>query len=397
MKRNLLGSIIISCLCIVFFLLSQNQLASPWIKLALDEEMNEILVSSIQQSRALATLDPSNEAAYKDHFEKSQALLAHLEVMQANRKKVNMRYNLSLLLVFASLLAVLFFYHLFERRIMERRLSRLGENLQKLAVGDADLSPPTQDKDLIGRIDLMIHKTAGAMSHHRQRLKYLENLESWQESSRRIAHEIRTPLTTIRLEVKKLIKSVYKRLEDEPAFLQEGERSIQEELDQLSRFTDQYTSFAKIGKPKLKDANLRAYLQEFTELYAQAWPGVRLELAPSEEKQVALDRRLIRQVLVNLCNNSAKALEGHEGIVRFSIAEELETITLTVQDTGPGVDPAMKGRLFDPYITSGPGEGLGLGLAISKKIMLDHGGDLELQDSTGASFMLSFKKGESTP
>ncbi len=101
--------------------------------------------------------------------------------------------------------------------------------------------------------------------------------------------------------------------------------------------------------------------------------------------------------MVNLCNNSAKALEGHEGIVRFSIAEGLETINLTVQDTGPGVDPAMKGRLFDPYITSGPGEGLGLGLAISKKIMLDHGGDLELQDGSGASFMLSFKKGESTP
>jgi signal transduction histidine kinase len=104
---------------------------------------------------------------------------------------------------------------------------------------------------------------------------------------------------------------------------------------------------------------------------------------------------MVRQVLVNLCDNSALALGASSGDVTFSLGSEGEWTVLTVADDGPGVPPAIQPRLFEPYVTSRRvGEGMGLGLAISRKILLDHGGDLELlaEREHGAVFRLLFPR-----
>ena len=101
---------------------------------------------------------------------------------------------------------------------------------------------------------------------------------------------------------------------------------------------------------------------------------------------------MLRQVLVNLAGNSALAFAESGGTVELRFGRDGERWQVDVADDGPGVDPAIRPRLFEPYTTTrGIGEGMGLGLAISKKIMLDHGGDLDLVDSAaGATFRLTF-------
>jgi len=185
----------------------------------------------------------------------------------------------------------------------------------------------------------------------------------------------------------------------EPA-IQQFEESIFEELSRLSDFTDQFTAFAKIRKPVLKTENLSVFIREFVELYEEAWPNLGLVLNQPEtvEWDVKMDRRMIRQVLVNLCNNSSNAMDESEGSVTFTLEAKDDQVVLDVTDTGPGIPSVLRHRLFEPYTTTKPvGDGMGLGLAISKKIMLDHQGDLELSrtSSEGAEFQLSFSRASS--
>ncbi len=101
---------------------------------------------------------------------------------------------------------------------------------------------------------------------------------------------------------------------------------------------------------------------------------------------------MIRQVLANLCDNSSKALGERRGLVRFTVEARGPEARLLVSDDGPGIPPTVRERLFEPYTTTREvGEGMGLGLAISLKILLDHGGDLELLGSSarGTTFALS--------
>jgi two-component system C4-dicarboxylate transport sensor histidine kinase DctB len=131
-------------------------------------------------------------------------------------------------------------------------------------------------------------------------------------------------------------------------------------------------------------------LEEFCTTFGNAWPALRLE-ENGGDAIVCVDRDMLRQVLVNLCSNSARAVNG-DGRVTFSIAKG-KAVTLDVRDNGAGVPESLRARVFDPYITTRKiGDGMGLGLSISRKVMLDHGGDLELVESSngGTTFRLTF-------
>jgi two-component system nitrogen regulation sensor histidine kinase NtrY len=217
----------------------------------------------------------------------------------------------------------------------------------------------------------------------RRRLAELQNLTMWQETARRHTHEMKTPLTAARLELTRLREAV-----------PEGETrqtadSLGEELDRLGRFTRDLTSFARLPSPRLEIHDLGATVAEFAATFAQAWP---LELGfvpPDGPLRAAVDRELLRQALVNLCDNAAQA--GARNI-RLRLAAAGPMIRFDVIDDGPGIAPEIRNRIFEPYVTTRRmGEGMGLGLAISKKILLDHGGDLELVETSanGTIFRLT--------
>jgi signal transduction histidine kinase len=138
--------------------------------------------------------------------------------------------------------------------------------------------------------------------------------------------------------------------------------------------------------------DLDAYLSQFGALFKSAWPGVNLTVdTRMGGASVALDKSMLRQVLLNLCNNAAAAIGIRPGTIVVK-AEAGTEVGITVTDNGPGIPEDFRPRLFDTYATTRPtGEGHGLGLAISRKIMLEHGGDLELLTTSpaGTSFRLT--------
>ena len=356
-------------------------------------EVRALLDESMKDQKRLAQLDPANAQSYRRRFDQTRELVNRIDILTMNRAEIARRYEWALLAVVATIVFVGTGVWMAAVRRRERRLAVIRQSLEALGRGNLDVVIGDRSGDVIGRIAGMIERTSRDIGRDRRRLQYLDHLSSWQEAARRHAHEIRTPLTAARLEIDRLVRDMGSR---DPQFVPEltgAQASIHEELDRLGSFTRQFTSFARLGEPRLEPHDLRDVVEEFVRTFDRAWPLTRLDIEPAacDSCMVRIDREMLRQVLVNLCNNSAMAGAAR---VAFRAHDDGSRVSLDVADDGGGMDPSVRARLFEPYTTTRPiGEGMGLGLAISKKIMLDHSGDLELLDaSPGTTFRLTFPK-----
>lgn len=358
-------------------------------------EVRELLEESSRDQKQLSRLDPERGAQYRKRFDEIRGVMRKLEIVALNRQEIARRYEWALVGVVAVLLLAFIAAAIASGARRERRLAVVQRALEALGRGEPDIVIGDRSRDVVGRIAAMIEATSREIDQSRRRIQYLDHLGAWQEAARRHAHEIRTPLTAARMEVDGFVNQVATQAPALAAVATRAQVSIHEELDRLREFTRQFTSFGRIGQPRRKVDDVRAVLQEFIITFAGAWPLLTLALEPTDcDCTAAVDRELFRQVLVNLCNNSSLAGAAH---VTFRITERRELLRIDVADDGPGVDPSIRARLFQPYTTTrAVGEGMGLGLAICRKIMLDHDGDLELLDGPGAVFRITLPKAQPT-
>jgi signal transduction histidine kinase len=377
--------------------LFERQISATWFRLGLQPEIVSALERSLADQKALARFDPEARDAYHARFGETQTLLNHLRILEHNRKRIARRWETILLAAVLAVLAAAGGAHLLRQSRLDTRIERLRVALVALSAGQEDLTIGDRGRDTLGRIAGMIEETSRAMARDRKRLAYLKNLSVWQETARRHAHEMRTPLTAARLELARLQRHLEGR--DDLGEARQAAGSVGEELERLGRFTQQFTSFARLPQPRPAVHDLGAVVEEFVGTFASAWPNLALRFEPPEKPlPAALDRDMLRQVLVNLCDNSSLALRAAgdgRGTVTLRFGETGRNVFLDVVDDGPGIPPEIQPRVFEPYVTTRQvGEGMGLGLAISKKILLDHGGDLELAGSSGAgtTFRLTFPR-----
>lgn len=425
---------------LLLFEVGARQLTGAWFTFGVHPEVLRQLELSLADQKRLAGLDPAGAARYHRRFAAVESLLGRLRILEYNRDEVVGRYQAALLVVFGALAAAAAGVYFAGKLRQQARLDRLRGALARLSAGEVDVEVGERRRDLIGRVGAMVEETSRAMARDRRRLASLENLAAWQEAARRQAHEIRTPLTAARLDLGRL-----HGLLGEDGGPDGGDRarrretqqladSVLEELDRLGRFTQAFTSFARLPKPRLCRDDLGAFVAEFAVTFGSAWPNLVLVAAaapaapgagpplpgaapPAAHRGppcLSFDRDLLRQVLVNLCDNSSQALaaaSGGEsaanrgaaarGTVSFTLGLDgrpgrggaagrqdgasSSVVTLEIADDGPGIPAAVLPRLFEPYATTRRlGEGMGLGLAISRKILLDHGGDLELARTSAA-------------
>ncbi len=379
------------------FLLFERQLAGAWFAFGVHPDVVAALEKSVEDQKKLSRLDPGHEAAYRESFVEIDTLRKRLRVVEHNRRAIVRRFALVLFAAFGAVVAAAAVAYAAQKNRERRRLERLRTALEELCAGRPDIRLGEARRDAIGRVAAMIESTSRLMAAHRRRLSALENLSAWQEAARRHAHEMRTPLTAARLEVERLSQVAGELgVRGEPVGEVAG--SLAHELDRLAVFTRRFTSFARLPQPRPVRQDLGALARELVTTFGEAWPNLKLELVPSaagETFPVEVDREMLRQVLVNLCDNSALAVGERGGTVRLALGDTAEGVSLTVADDGPGVVPEIRRRLFEPYATTRKvGEGMGLGLAIAKKVLLDHGGDLELVETSerGTIFRLLFPR-----
>ncbi|HEV2845881.1 MAG TPA: HAMP domain-containing sensor histidine kinase [Thermoanaerobaculia bacterium] len=376
--------------------LFDRQISRTWFRLGVQPEIVSTLEGSMTDLKALARFDPARRDHYRRRFEETQTLVNRLRILEHNREGITRRWEMILLASVAAVLVLAGSVELARQSRLDARLERLRMALAALSAGQVDLEIGDSRRDTVGRIAGMIEETSRAMARDRKRLAYLKNLSVWQETARRHAHEMRTPLTAARLELSRLQRLLPEGGSEEA---RQVASSVGEELERLGKFTQQFTSFARLPQPRPAVHDLGAVVAEFTETFAAAWPNLTLRFErPDPPLPVALDRDMLRQVLVNLCDNSSlalRALGDSQGTVSLRAAEAGRSVVLDVTDDGPGIPEEIRGRVFEPYVTTRQvGEGMGLGLAICKKILLDHEGDLEVLASSGAgtTFRLTFPR-----
>jgi nitrogen fixation/metabolism regulation signal transduction histidine kinase len=205
---------------------------------------------------------------------------------------------------------------------------------------------------------------------------------AWGEAARRMAHEIKNPLTPIQLSAERLEAKLADRLEG-PArdTLTRATATIVGQVAAMKGLVDAFAQYARLPSPRIERVDLNALTREVMHLYEGGIP-LTLDLAETLPP-VAGDPSLLRQVLVNLMKNAQEALHDREAPhIRVDTALEGERIALGVEDNGPGFPEELKSRMFEPYATTKP-RGTGLGLPVVKKIVEEHHGEIEVRNLEG--------------
>ncbi len=371
--------------------LLSRELSRSWFLPASQEEVRGALERSLADQRELAHLVPGTAGQRRRRFEETQALLGRMRILALSRESLSQRHA-GLLLGGALAVAVAAGgLHVLRQSRRNQRLAELQQALRELADGHP-VRVQDRRRDVIGRVARMVEEVSVVHTRDRRRLASLEDLSRWQEAARRHAHEMRTPLAAAELDLARL-RETTEAIED--GALREGIGSrtsdLEGDLRRLREFASAFAAFGRLPRPRLVERDLAGLVREFAERFSHAWPELRIDVAGNPAACPAwVDADLIREVLANLCENSAAALRdsGRGGTVSFVVAQAGERKTIDVVDDGPGIPAEVRPRLFQPYATFRRG-GMGLGLAIARKILLDHGGELELLPSEqGAAFRL---------
>jgi two-component system nitrogen regulation sensor histidine kinase NtrY len=220
-------------------------------------------------------------------------------------------------------------------------------------------------------------------------LQAAQRKAAWADVARRIAHEIKNPLTPIQLSAERLKRRFAREITSDPETFIQCADTIVRSVGDIGRMVDEFSAFARMPLPVIKPADLSRVVREAMVLQRQAHPRIVWAVdVPEKGPVVACDSRLIGQALTNLLQNAADSVsmrpreDGDHGGITVAIAALGDEMQISVRDDGIGLPAEDRGRLAEPYVTHKP-KGTGLGLAIVKKIMEDHGGRLMLEDNPG--------------
>jgi two-component system nitrogen regulation sensor histidine kinase NtrY len=352
-----------------------------------------------------------------DELETTGNVVARYHQLESSRDAVYRYY----LYAFAALLGTTMLLTLvlgtLLARGVTRRIARLAAALNLVAEGDLSIRVPVTGSDEMTDLAAAFNRMLGEMEQSRARIEFLQRIGAWQEMAQRLAHEIKNPLTPIQLAVQECHR---KYSGDDPRYrslLDTTLEIVEEEVGTLRRLVGDFSNFARLPHAELRDADLRDFLGECSDQFlaleeaiesgplADNLSAYNVDVAwdlPKDPLPAAIDRQMLRRVLVNLVRNALQAIRGAQknkeregappapGHVRVSASKDGEGAAIVVEDDGPGIPVERRGRVFDPYFTTKV-DGTGLGLAIVKKVVVEHGGTIEAGSSDklgGASFTI---------
>lgn len=261
-------------------------------------------------------------------------------------------------------------------------LKKLEEAAKGVARGDFPRIEGVHSSDEIGSLIGTFNSMSSSLEESRKRLQAAEREAAWKDAARAVSHEIRNPLTPIRLATERLREKARNKAEDVNQVILDTTGMILEEIENLDGIARSFSEFAKLPEPERKMDEVVSVIKEVSFLYSQ-YEGITIEEDIEEGlPEVFMDRERIKEVLINLVKNSIEAMDG-TGTVQLSVEtdEKNQYMVFTVKDKGPGLetDPSL---VFVPHFTTKK-KGSGLGLAISKRIIESHNGTITVKSKKG--------------
>lgn len=335
----------------------------------------EALLLQLEQPvpEAIAQSAGAVEAAHRDYQE-----------LQLGREGLKRLYTLTLTftLLLALFAAIALAFFLAAR--LAKPLLMLAEGTRAVAAGDLTPREVLETDDELGVLTRSFNEMTLQLEQARIEREAAQRAAVWGEVARRLAHEIKNPLTPIQLSAERLqMKLADKLAAGDRVILERATRTIIDQVEAMKHMVNDFRDYARLPPPQPVPLDLNALVAEVLELYAEGPVPITVRLAP-DLPLVLADADQLRQVLHNLIKNACESTEenlkvgsGRTARVVVSTAPSGRMAALTVSDNGHGFPPEILARACEPYVTTKP-KGTGLGLAIVKKITDDHGGKLRI-------------------
>jgi two-component system, NtrC family, nitrogen regulation sensor histidine kinase NtrY len=348
-----------------------------------------------------------------DELDSAAEVVKTYHQIESSRSEVYQGYlNVFALLLGVTLLLTVPLGILLARGVT-RRINRLSAAINLVAEGDLGVRVPVTGTDELTDLARTFNRMIGEMAQSRARIEFLQRIGAWQDMAQRLAHEIKNPLTPIQLAVQECHRKYGGEDPKYRALLDTTLEIVEEEVGTLRRLVGNFSNFARLPHAELAATNLSDFLRDcenqLGHLEGEDIPAQNVEIrweVPEERIEVAIDRQMLRRVVVNLVRNAVQAIRDQRargsrpdatqppldllGTIVVSAVREGDGAQIAVDDDGPGIATSMRGRIFDPYFTT-KADGTGLGLAIVKKIVVEHGGEIAAERSArlgGARFVL---------
>jgi two-component system nitrogen regulation sensor histidine kinase NtrY len=280
-------------------------------------------------------------------------------------------------------------------RLFTRPLQELVEGAEAVAAGDLDYRIERDSSDEVGDLVRSFNHMIAELRDSNERLVAAERVAAWREIARRIAHEIKNPLSPIQTSIETLRKAHRKK---HPAFeeiFSESTTTILQEVERMKRIVSEFSDFARMPKPKLAQLELDGWLESTLSLFCADQIALSIDQQPG--LVIDADGEQLRQVLLNLAKNAIDATRAkkagrqdgardggdYQPRLDVSLKSDKEMAVIVLRDNGIGFDEGMSAKIFTPYFTTKGSSGTGLGLAICHRIVTDHGGTIEASSRAG--------------
>lgn len=324
------------------------------LNLGFNAEILEVLSEAQSDLRLLGDLDANNENQYRERFEKVE----ELRQIYSNSDFFKANITGSMNIYFA------------------------------LGIGTAVLLSLVLALVLSRKIDLSYRRLFTDLQAEKEKVSYLKEISTWQDLARMLAHEIKNPLTPIEVSISSLKKTYHKKSADDfELHLSDLVVLVSEELSQLKTVVNNFSDFAKVPKVKLKIENLENLTEELLKALSTVLPAASIDSSLDticRTVQVQADRTMLRQVFINIIRNGMEANIGTS--VKFDISVRCRgtQVIFHLSNNGHIIPEDIAPRIFNPYLTTHQTKSnLGLGLAVVKKIIIEHGGEIEYQAIDG--------------
>ncbi|MEH2468898.1 two-component system nitrogen regulation sensor histidine kinase NtrY [Nitrobacteraceae bacterium AZCC 2161] len=275
---------------------------------------------------------------------------------------------------------------------LDEMMQNAREGKQRLVQGQITITRDSQERNLSVRVSA--EQTSQSRDSYIITLDDITELVSaqrtsaWADVARRIAHEIKNPLTPIQLSAERIRRKFGKVIVDDKAIFEQCTDTIVRQVDDIRRMVDEFSRFARMPKPVIEGEDVADTVRQAVFLMRVGHPDVDIEATIKDEPMRArFDRRLISQALTNIIKNATEAIEAvpaetlGKGRIEVIAFIENEDIVIDVIDNGIGLPTVSRSRLLEPYVTTRE-KGTGLGLAIVGRVLEDHGGRIELNDAS---------------
>lgn len=333
------------------------------------------------------------DSAYSAVYNRSGKLIGYINLQyfgqQEEAEHQIQQFLVSVINIFVLLLAASTVMAIFVANWITNPLQMLQELFSKIHLGKSNQRIQYNHDDEIGSLVKSYNEKIEELEFAAQQLAQSERESAWRDMAKQVAHEIKNPLTPMKLSVQHLMRSFDPTDVEARNKINKVSQSLIEQIDALTKIANEFSNFAKMPKPEFETIDVIQILQNVVELFRQSTDIIIITELP-DHCLIKGDREQLLRVFNNLIKNSIQAISTSDtGVIQIQVTEENSLLKVKISDNGIGISEEQKSRIFTPYFTT-KSNGSGIGLAMVKQIIVNHSGLIyfESEENIGTQFII---------